>query len=79
MATFVSTAVHWEWLAINDWVNVNWRARVPLALGSENYFDAFEPIADERTLLREPSRHCSSRVVNPDGYVSKMTFGIPFL
>ena len=70
MAAFVSTAVHREWLTVDDWANVEWRARAPLALGSENSFDAFELVADERTLLREPSRHRSSRVVNPGGYVS---------
>jgi hypothetical protein len=52
MVAFVSTAVHREWLTVADWANVEWRDRAPLALGNENVFDAFEPVADERTLLR---------------------------
>ena len=78
MAAFVSTAVHREWLTVDDWANVDWRDRVPLALGNENSFDAFEPVADERTLLREPSCHHSSRVVSPGGYVSNLNFSILF-
>ena len=52
MAAFVSTSVHREWLTVDDWENVEWRAKALLALGSENSFDAFEPVVDERTLLR---------------------------
>ena len=77
MAAFVSTAVHREWLIVDDWANVEWRDRAPLALGCENSFDAFESVTDGRTLLRESSHHLSWRV-SPGGYVSGPTFGILF-
>ena len=70
MADFSSNATHMAWLNDDDYTRLEWRARVPLALGSENSFDSFEPVADDQTLLREPSHHRSSRVVNPGGYVS---------
>jgi len=70
MAEFLSSATHKAWLDAEDWAGLEWRARVPLALGSKNSFNSFEPVEDDRTLLCEPSRHRSSRMVNPGGYVS---------
>jgi len=69
------------WLGVDNWANLEWRARVPLAFGNKNAFDLFEPVADDHTLQPEPLHHRSSRVSNPEGYISTTLFwhSFPFI